>query len=476
MAAVALDLTPVVDALMERPFDRPALDRAYTAVSGNPQAYATALRCAAKRTGDSLAAAYWFAEAARIHETVDDLGGAIALLARAWECDPKSDQTRELLAACMARLAMRAKIGFSFSTRDEKVEERAAARSPETSMPPPPIETGLRPPSRERHRDTLPDLFGMDGPSSIPSVRLGERRLVLADSHPGVANIDDDEEELEELRDSDVSSVFRSEAGARVEPMLPPRDATERLGTMVRAAPVLDEPVLRAVAEIAMPTQRTRERSSANETGPASAAAVIRASKDDVYGEVREPRTDRPAGDRLVGSLFEALHTLHFLEDVREAASFLCGVLEEKMRPATILVHVYDINSGHFLLVGAHGNRASALLDYATPEADPFVAEIMREDEATLVLEPATDPRLARGRWLLVEPQRSVVCAPVSVEGRYLGLIEIADPVDGPEFTEDDRNALTYAASAFARFLDKRGVVLSEEPTPETERADLPSH
>ena len=42
MARVAVDLSPVVTSLLERPFDRGSLDRAYAAVDGHPQAYATA--------------------------------------------------------------------------------------------------------------------------------------------------------------------------------------------------------------------------------------------------------------------------------------------------------------------------------------------------------------------------------------------------------------------------------------------------
>ncbi len=80
---------------------------------------------------------------------------------------------------------------------------------------------------------------------------------------------------------------------------------------------------------------------------------------------------DAPSrGRSLVGGLFEALHGLHFLPDVRQGATFVCRTLTEKMRPATMLVHLYDINSGHFLVVSAQGNRAAALLDYATPETD----------------------------------------------------------------------------------------------------------
>jgi hypothetical protein len=182
----------------------------------------------------------------------------------------------------------------------------------------------------------------------------------------------------------------------------------------------------------------------------------------DVYGEERAPATERPAGDRLVGALFEALHDLHFQEDVRAGAEFVAKVLANAMHASTVLVHVYDINSRHFVVMSALGSRAAALSDYATAEDEPFLVEVMKEDEAVLVLDPKDDPRLCRGRFKLIEPQRSLVSAPAVIEGRYLGLVEIVDPADGSEFTEDDRNALSYTASAFARFLDRRGIVLSE--------------
>ena len=52
--------------------------------------------------------------AARVHESVDDLGGAIALLTRAWDCDPDRTLTRELIAALLGRVAMR--VGFTIAS------------------------------------------------------------------------------------------------------------------------------------------------------------------------------------------------------------------------------------------------------------------------------------------------------------------------------------------------------------------------
>jgi hypothetical protein len=448
MAQVAVDLTPVVSSLLDRPFDQPSLDRAYAAVGGHPQAYATALRCAAKKTSDTLAAAYWFAEAARVHENMDDLGGAIALLWRALECDRSNPRPRELLAGAMARLSMRAGIGFTFAPAAVPPSDRTGAGSF-------PLETGIRPPSTEkRSRDTLPDLFGTDvSPGS------GE---ASARQPPAVGN--DGPAFSNASRATMPSAVARTSSAPppasgtlpkeepRVAQLLPPRDPSTELAS---ALPLVrhqrSEPMLLAIAKATTPSKK-------------SAVEPESIEADDVYAEPEAPPTVRPSGDRLMGSLFEALHALHFLEDVREGALFLGRTLSEKMRPATTLVHLYDINSGHFLVVSAEGSRAVALADYPTPEDDAFIVEVMKNEESTLVRDPATDPRFRRGRWALAEPNRSVLCAPVASDGRRLGLIEMADPVDGGEFTENDRNAVAYAASAFGQFLRRHGLVLSGEP------------
>jgi hypothetical protein len=478
MTAVAVDLTPVVDALIERPFDRPTLDKVYSTVEGHPHAYATALRCAAKRTEDPLAAAYWLTEAARVHELVDDLGGSIALLSRARDCDPENPRTRELLAACMTRLAVRVGLDFSFSSTSPQANE-AARRQHDDSGLPLRRESGLRPPAPERHRDTLPDLFGIDGeesgaPIDVVAAIPSEPSPATHQPSPVAEAVSCDVEATNpEPAPKPPSSPLVFKLARRVAPMLPPMDPEVPVPTLAPSAPE-DEPMLRAIADIAMSTRRSSELVARREPvllvasapPPVVVAAFV---PDDVYGDPTARKTVRPVGDRLVGELFEALHGFHFLDDVREGAAFLGHVLEEKMRPATVLVHVYDINSGHFVVMSASGSRAAALVDYATPEDEPFVVEIMNDDEATLVLQPGDDPRLSRGRWLLAEPLRSVLCAPCAIENRYLGLVELIDPLDGSEFDEDDRNALTYAASAFAKFLDRRGIVLSEdEPSVQT--------
>lgn len=455
MAAVALDLSPVVSALLERPFDQSSLDEAYAAVGRHPQAYATALRCAAKKAPDMLAAAHWYAEAARAHESMDDLGGAIALLFRALECDPGNPRPREKLAATMVRLAVRAGLGFTFTPG--LVADRGGS-----------LETGLRPPPPERRMRDLPELFGAEStdPPSDKTPPAGARAsdvapravvpsvIVTLNESPGAKN---------RAQDPDVTPQPEPPPSEPTKvAAIPLSKAVSRGATVPRAAP----PPKRSRGKASSPKASKVEAGRVEQLLPPKhvAETIPPGEPDDLYAETEAPATIRPTGDRLVGGLFEALHSLHFLEDVRAGAMFLGRTIAEKMKPATTLVHLYDINSGHFVVVSAEGSRANALLDYATPEDDPFIVEVMKNEDSTLVDDPGAEQRFQRGRWLLVEPKRSVLCAPVISGGRHLGLIEVADPADGGNFTDDDRNALTYAASALSRFVDRRGLVLSDEP------------
>ncbi|HVW29661.1 MAG TPA: GAF domain-containing protein [Polyangiaceae bacterium] len=533
MARVAVDLSPVVTSLLERPFDRPSLDRAYAAVGGHPQAYATALRCAAKKTSDSLAAAYWFAEAARTHEAMDDLGGAVALLWRAHECDRGNPLPRELLAAAMTRLAMRAGIAFTFAPEPVSASRRQIPLPKPQSVA---VDTGLRPPSfGGRSRDTVPEVFGSegdDGGDDSPLDRLADAVSTRATLPSGILRpaglpkeaegVDDRAEaparatedaellELEELDEDDrveqllpppkerstesgVVQLSRTASGEPVlhhlyEPPAPPPEPGATLApipSIVIAEPATPEvapqpdaaatrdgegdgagaSALDSTTDAApLPLVVVAERPGATEAEQAKDPVVVEAPSDVYAADDEAPPTLRPAGDRLVGGLFEALHGLHFLSDVRQGAAFVCRTLADKMRSASTLVHLYDINSGHFLIVCAEGNRAAALSDYATKEDDPLIALVMKGDDALLVQDPGSDPRFTRGRWALAEPKCSVLCAPITSEGRPLGLIELADPDGGGVFTEEDKNAVLYAASALSRFLDRRGLVLSDEP------------
>jgi hypothetical protein len=170
----------------------------------------------------------------------------------------------------------------------------------------------------------------------------------------------------------------------------------------------------------------------------------------------------RQSGVDLIADLFECMHDLHFLPDALAGADFVLALMLDKLPSAAALVHFYDIDSREFVVVRAYGAGATKAMQVRTNEKDPLIAEAMRKRRA-VVLDDG-DTRAQNGRWALVgDPPRSLICAPVEQGGRFLGLLELSNPIDGQPFREGDGHAVTYIGEQFAEFLAERGVILDPE-------------
>ncbi|WP_437636259.1 GAF domain-containing protein [Sorangium sp. So ce854] len=170
------------------------------------------------------------------------------------------------------------------------------------------------------------------------------------------------------------------------------------------------------------------------------------------------PGNGRLSGDDLLAELFEACSDLHFLQDTLAGADFILALTVEKI-PCTLgLVSLFDINRREFVVVRQHGGKGALLTRLS--ERAPLALAAMRSRRAVVVPDAASDERVMDDRWKAAGVElRSVVCAPVELAGRYLGLLEIANPLDGKPFSESDGNALTYIGQQFAEFVGARGVV-----------------
>jgi GAF domain-containing protein len=58
---------------------------------------------------------------------------------------------------------------------------------------------------------------------------------------------------------------------------------------------------------------------------------------------------------------------------------------------------------------------------------------------------------------------RFVLCCAARQGGRYLGLVELADPVGGAPFSEVDTNALEYLCGQLGEFIANRPLVLDDD-------------
>ena len=224
--------------------------------------------------------------------------------------------------------------------------------------------------------------------------------------------------------------------------------------------PVVEAPVPAAPAAPTPSFELTFEAPiQAAAPAPSNPASAERASRPRIAAEGR-----RRAGEDLIGELFEIMHELHFARDVAEGSEFVLSVLNELLPCEGVLVHVFDINTGHFVVVRAKGPHAASVLLQRMSDQDPLVRSVMRSTHAQSVKNAADDPRFVGPRWqaLGVLP-RAALCGGVQLSGRYLGLIEVANPHGDIPFHQSELNALDYICEQFAAFLSKKPIVLSAD-------------
>jgi hypothetical protein len=170
----------------------------------------------------------------------------------------------------------------------------------------------------------------------------------------------------------------------------------------------------------------------------------------------------RVAGEDLIADLFEAMHELHFLRDAVEGGEFCLALGMGKIPSRAGLVHLYDIDRREFLVTNTRG-AASGLLLHRYPENDPMLSGAMRRRRSIVLTDASQSEARGLDRYLAIGGARSVIVAPVMQAGRFLGAIELLNPLDDQPFTESDGNAVTYIAEQFAEFVATRGIVTDPE-------------
>jgi GAF domain-containing protein len=189
----------------------------------------------------------------------------------------------------------------------------------------------------------------------------------------------------------------------------------------------------------------------------AKAAASVKPAISDA------PKSMRFSGEELISELFEACGDLHFVQDTLAGAEFILALTLDKLPSQAGIVSLFDMNKREFVVVRQTPASGSALLQ-RIPERTAAAATAMRSHHAVVIADASGGEHAKDARWaaLGVEP-KSLICAPVELNGRYLGLIELANPLDGKSYSASDGHALTYIGQQFAEFVASHGVVLDPE-------------
>lgn len=256
-----------------------------------------------------------------------------------------------------------------------------------------------------------------------------------------------------------------------VEPPAPVATPVEVRETVAAATP----PLAVAVAATSDVVVATPEAAVVAPEAIAAAPEAIAAAPEPAAAHVEtepgppapEPRPvvrgRRRAGEDLISELFEAMHELHFARDIVTGAEFVLGVLAEVIPCEYALVSVFNINTRKFVVVRAQGPGAQGSILFATPDNDALLSQVMRRGGARAFKAPG-DARFSEGRFATFRyPLEQLVCGPVRQGGRYLGVIELGNPLGGKPFHDSEINALDYICEQFADFVASRPVVLDPD-------------
>ncbi|WP_394848710.1 hypothetical protein LZC95_14800 [Pendulispora brunnea] len=163
-----------------------------------------------------------------------------------------------------------------------------------------------------------------------------------------------------------------------------------------------------------------------------------------------------------IDDLFATMHALPHCETTAEAASFCLTAVLRALPSRIGLVQIYDPEVQQFVVVYAQGEGSEDLLMMRTEEADPLITQAMTQGapRSFHYEEGGTTEERPANRHAFFGPVRSVLVAPVSDKGRYLGVIELLDPADGSYFDARAENTLSYVAGRFGEFLVRKGATI----------------
>jgi hypothetical protein len=172
----------------------------------------------------------------------------------------------------------------------------------------------------------------------------------------------------------------------------------------------------------------------------------------------------RASGDELIANLFEAMHELHFARDVIEGGDYVLALALEMIPSRTGIVHLYDIDRREYVVACVSGPGSEVLLNRRHPETEALLQSAMRKKRA-IVLENATTDENARAaeRYTAIGGVTSAVISPVQQAGRFIGVIELLNPLDGIGFKDEEGNAIDYISEQFGDFVATKGMQLDPD-------------
>ena len=125
--------------------------------------------------------------------------------------------------------------------------------------------------------------------------------------------------------------------------------------------------------------------------------------------------------------------------DTREVTDAIIAQVSEALRAEGCSLLLKREDSDLLYFHSASGKASDAIKQISLPLGEGIAGRVAQTGEPLLVENAAADPRVSTDiAERIGVPARSLICAPLWVEGHLLGSIEVVNPVDRPAFDSED--------------------------------------
>jgi hypothetical protein len=160
--------------------------------------------------------------------------------------------------------------------------------------------------------------------------------------------------------------------------------------------------------------------------------------------------------DKLT-KVFEALHNLTFLGNAAEGMEFVINLLQDAIACEAASGCIYDINTHELRFVVASGSGGEERKGRGIPLDKGLLGYSARQDETTKLFtnlenNPYFDQEIDARIGLTA---KSMLLRPLVQDSHLLGMIQLINRKDLPEFTAEDSSLVTYVAKQLTEFIGR---------------------
>jgi len=160
----------------------------------------------------------------------------------------------------------------------------------------------------------------------------------------------------------------------------------------------------------------------------------------------------------LLEEIFDDTTQVHDKGSREEALYFMLDLAMGKIKTESGSVLTADINAHDLRFEAARGPKAKEVMAFRVKVGQGLVGYCAAEAVSLAVSDVHTDPRFhAAISEKIGYPTRSILCAPMVVEGRVMGALELINRQGGDTFSERDLSIANFIARQLGEYLVARG-------------------